>query len=1083
MAPLVRIETEIRAERFGTLSLEDKHNSEGVSKMGENQVYLERPFLKISPKVFRFASATFIMILALFPSCAEKRMSVKEAKEVTVSMNGESFVPPPRHIEDIINLLDEQKQVDTEVVERLKARADALPPENASIGYLARFYGRRAFAAWELGRDKQALEDYRVALQYVEKSSLNGRKILLRLAKSEKKFGNFRRALDVLERMREDSKNTGMFNNLVSVYAKIGDIENAKKAKTEGLIECKKPRKRSKPSTIQHASDMEATVLELDGRWKDAEPYVRKSIDTFSSRRKYRPTEVIGHRVWLVNNLVSQGRLLEAELEARQTLKEAVQYGGIGSNMTLKALDALGKVVLAQGRLEDAEKLIRTEIRLLEDSGFSDDSHFMDRARMSLGHILATEGEFGQAMEQYDIVWEKMRENQHIYDRWFGKKQNMMLSLIMMGRAKEALPWLSKALKKYEKQLGVEHYRTSETLALKGLAYTRMGNQKKGLQYFSKAIPLLLETDVDEGSAYPKTYPRMKRLKIILEEYMLLLSKIRGTEMERALGIDAVAETFRLADVCRSRSVQRALEASAARASALDPDLADLVRKEQDAEKQIDVLQQLLLNLVIASPEQQLPQVIKDLHARLETLAEARMALTAEIQRRFPKYSDFVNPKPGTVSIVQSHLRPRESLISIYTAKDHTYVWVIPQMGKIQLFVSELAGERLDQIVTHLREALDPNPQTFGDIPDFDLVQAYELYEKLLKPVEKGWYEADDLVVVAHEVLGQLPLGVLPTVPYRLDEKEDELFSDYRKVPWLIRKASITRLPSVSSFATLRALHEADPKRKPFVGFGDPLFNRSQLAQAEREKSGGTVELARRSGNLHIRGVRVTGKGNLDSKKIVSSQLGHLNRLPDTAEEIKSIGRTLGADPVRDVFLGKRACESQVKTMDLSNRRVIGFATHALVPGDLDGLHQPALALSSPTVTGDKDDGLLTMGEVLKLRLNADWVVLSACNTGAADGAGAEAVSGLGRAFFYAGTRAILVSMWPVETTSARKLTTGVFRYQKKDGSVSRARALQKSMLALINGPGLKDKVTDKIVASYAHPIFWAPFILVGDGQ
>jgi len=153
------------------------------------------------------------------------------------------------------------------------------------------------------------------------------------------------------------------------------------------------------------------------------------------------------------------------------------------------------------------------------------------------------------------------------------------------------------------------------------------------------------------------------------------------------------------------------------------------------------------------------------------------------------------------------------------------------------------------------------------------------------------------------------------------------------------------------------------------------------------------------------------------------------------------------------------------------------------VPGDLDGLHQPALALSSPTVTGDKNDGLLTMGEVLRIRLNADWVVLSACNTGAADGAGAEAVSGLGRAFFYAGTRAILVSMWPVETTSARNLTTGVFRYQKKDGSISRARALQKSMLALMNAPGLKDKATGKIVASYAHPIFWAPFILVGDGR
>ena len=167
--------------------------------------------------------------------------------------------------------------------------------------------------------------------------------------------------------------------------------------------------------------------------------------------------------------------------------------------------------------------------------------------------------------------------------------------------------------------------------------------------------------------------------------------------------------------------------------------------------------------------------------------------------------------------------------------------------------------------------------------------------------------------------------------------------------------------------------------------------------------------------------------------------------------------------------------------MDLSNRRIIAFASHALIPGDLDGLIQPAIALSSPTVTGESEDGLLMMDEVLKLNLNADWVVLSSCNSGASDGQGAEALSGLGQAFFYAGTRALLVSMWPVETTSAGKLTTGLFRYQNKNIGVSRAEALRKSMLELIDDPGLEDSKTGKIVASYAHPIFWAPFILVGD--
>ncbi|MDP6068841.1 MAG: CHAT domain-containing protein [Alphaproteobacteria bacterium] len=120
------------------------------------------------------------------------------------------------------------------------------------------------------------------------------------------------------------------------------------------------------------------------------------------------------------------------------------------------------------------------------------------------------------------------------------------------------------------------------------------------------------------------------------------------------------------------------------------------------------------------------------------------------------------------------------------------------------------------------------------------------------------------------------------------------------------------------------------------------------------------------------------------------------------------------------------------KGMDLSRIAVLAFATHGLVPGDLNGLLQPALALSSPKVTGSKDDGLLTMGEILGLKLDADWVVLSACNTGSDEGAGAEAVSGLGRAFFYAGTRALLVSNWPVETTSAKTLTTDLFRRHAK---------------------------------------------------
>ena len=269
--------------------------------------------------------------------------------------------------------------------------------------------------------------------------------------------------------------------------------------------------------------------------------------------------------------------------------------------------------------------------------------------------------------------------------------------------------------------------------------------------------------------------------------------------------------------------------------------------------------------------------------------------------------------------------------------------------------------------------------------------------------------------------------------------------------------------------------------RKAFAGFGDPFFNPQQLAEAQKEKAKPAIVATSQHGQIHVRGIRISEDGILDSDKIVSCTINNLNRLPDTSAEVIDIAEALRANPNEDVFLGRQASEQRVKSMDLSDRKVIAFATHALVPGDLDGLDQPALALSAPSIAGDNEDGLLTMEEILRLKLNADWVVLSACNTGAAEGKGAEAISGLGRAFFYAGTRAILVSMWPVETTSARELTTGLFRYQQAEQTLSRARALQKSVLALIDGPGLKDPASGKIAASYAHPLFWAPFIMVGE--
>ena len=152
------------------------------------------------------------------------------------------------------------------------------------------------------------------------------------------------------------------------------------------------------------------------------------------------------------------------------------------------------------------------------------------------------------------------------------------------------------------------------------------------------------------------------------------------------------------------------------------------------------------------------------------------------------------------------------------------------------------------------------------------------------------------------------------------------------------------------------------------------------------------------------------------------------------------------------------------------------------MPGDLDGLTQPALALTAPEVAGVDGDGLLTVDKILGLRLNADWVVLSACNTGAGAGAGADAVSGLGRAFFYAGSRALLVTNWSVDSESARELVTDLFRRQADNPTLSRMETLRQAMVALMDRSEAKDQA-GKVLFTYAHPFFWAPYTIVGDGS
>ena len=339
-------------------------------------------------------------------------------------------------------------------------------------------------------------------------------------------------------------------------------------------------------------------------------------------------------------------------------------------------------------------------------------------------------------------------------------------------------------------------------------------------------------------------------------------------------------------------------------------------------------------------------------------------------------------------------------------------------------------------------------PVTLGDVRPFDTEEAFLLYDAIFAPGEHLLEGAHDVFIVPDGALQSLPPGVLVTEePNRRIRK----IEDYAEMPWLAKRYAMTVLPSVSSLRALRQFAKTARASQPFVGFGDPLLD------GDPGKG---------------RGVDVAALFARGAVADVSS-VREMPRLPDTANELRALAKSLraGGDTV---YLRERATETLARSADLSDYRVLAFATHGLVAGELTGVAEPALVFTPPETGSEADDGLLTASEIATLKLDADWVILSACNTAAADGTpGAEGLSGLAKAFFYAGARALLVSHWSVNSDAAVKLTTGMLGAMRDDPAIGRAEALRRARLALM---------TDADKPYYAHPTFWAPFVVVGEG-
>ena len=1040
---------------------------------------------------------------ALFDANKVSAPDAKEAAETAKAVSNlapQSLVAPPRSISDITAILDQQKPDAAKIAELQKA-ADLPVPAALKGGNLADFYYKRAQARVLVGRS-DSLADAEAAVENGKDTDYKnfGSRYESLLMRRLRDAGEHKRASAIVAKQisafssQTKGKLFGLYFTSVLGAIRNGDISAAESyiARSRALlVEAQKWPVFPIYGTSYQAflEDGSARVEEARGRLPAAEAAYHKASVFYAAAIKSFPQwesvpsdgEFERYVDWTLalegRAKVKQGRVGEGEADVRRALLSRLGKSGKYHADTAGVLGVLVYVLQEQGRYPEAEQMQRQVIDIYQGLGYAPESAQLVNSNIFLAQVLNLEKKTDEATKLFDQVdawtakWDPSR-------RELANGGLARVSILLgQGKIEQALETAQRSLDRERAQSGEKSFNTAVARGYYAAALARNSRSAEALAAFKDSIPVLLTTsgggggDDDSGST---AAARENRIRFVVEGYIRLLA------LNPSVAPQNVAdETFGLADVLRGQSVQRALQASSIRSAAKNPELAALVRASQDGDKRIGAAVATLNNLLALSPAERDDNTLKITQAEIASLQAAKAQTLKDIAKKFPDYGNLTNPPPPNAIDLQKLLNADEALLSFYFGQYDSFVWVVRKDMPVQFARIKMTVGDLNAKVTTLREALEPQAAMISDIPAFDLKLASELYDTLLKPSEATWKPAKNLIVVTNGALGLLPLSLLPTAPSEIKKDDDPLFSSYRNVPWLARTHAVTLVPSSSALQTLRKLPPGKPSRQPLIAFGDPYFNQEQATEAASEDT--SVKVADTSGSNVTRGLPLKRRNSPQLDKADSATLSMLPRLPDTSAELKSIAAALQADPSKVLNLGKDANEQKVKSMDLLGFKVIAFATHGLVPGELDGLTQPALALSAPALSDSDGDGLLTMEEILTLKLDADWVVLSACNTAAGAGAGAEAASGLGRAFFYAGTRALLVTNWSVHSQSARELVTDLFKRQADDPKITRDEALRQAMMALADGPGYVG-TGGKTEFAYAHPLFWAPYSIIGDG-
>lgn len=819
-------------------------------------------------------------------------------------------------------------------------------------------------------------------------------------------------------------------------------------------------------------------VLWMRGRLSEAEQYLKRAITGYERLGLPARAEFANVIERLASFYVGQDRLDEADALLKRALALHQATSGAGSHLSATTLELQGLLDQERERLPQAVAKFRAALEIRRK--VRGDDHMETALTLSrLGEALVLSGKLDEAepLLQRALALRREKDGSRHY---LVARLHLALGRLHLARKDFARSQseMDTGLDIVRETLGESHIAMARALRQTALLYQQSGRHAEALAALQQASNLVhrRHSAVDNpafASPTAEVSPRLRR--DINNRIVDIAGSMRAAAGRTPEPIDLA---FVAGQRARSTSAATAVAQMAARFSAENSELATLLRRTQDLSHQRNRLDRQIVQSIGKETGDLEPSGARDrrqVHADVARLEKELSAVAETLQGKFPNYMQLIGQEPLSIRETQSLLAPGEAVVAFHVGPRATTVWAVSASGAAWHRV-ELTRQQVVDAVDKLRCGLEVDAWADANrrarckalglaleavrLP-FDTATAHELYVKLLAPLESV-IAGSSLFIVPSGALNALPFHVLLTAaPTSTASASPEAL---RQAPWLIRRHAMTVMPSVQSLRLLRGSPGSSAPRA-FIGIGAPIFSREAPSLPGGNRALATPKERARPGATKGTEAPLGGAG------FESLRLG-LKPLPETRHELEFIAGQLKS-PVDEIMLGSRASEAAIKRSALDSYRIVYFATHALIEGEVAGLGEPALALTLPDKPSPEDDGLLTASEIARLKLNADWVVLSACNTAAGQWQGAEALSGLARAFFYAGTRSLLVSHWKVDSEAAVKLTTATFAALAADPTLSRGDALGRAMLALADSPNAEE----------AHPAYWAPFFVVGDSQ